>query len=77
MIVSESGSAPDAGQVVTSFKDFASMAPPEADVSGFLAEKLGAEKAGALFDEFGSGFASSDYTVWVLNEALSSPGDDE
>jgi hypothetical protein len=53
------------------------MVRPEPDVFGFLAEKLGAEKAGALFDEFGSGFASSDYTVWVLNEALSSPSDDE
>ena len=63
--------------VVTSFSSYADMEPPEQSFFEFVGEKLGAEEAAAVFGAFGSGFTSSDYTVWLYNEAMSSPSDDE
>lgn len=59
-------------KLVSGYKDFADMAPPEQTFFEFLTEHLGsAEKAGDMFDAFSSGFRSSDYTVWVRNPSLS------
>jgi hypothetical protein len=44
----------------------------------FITEHMGSEEeASALFDQFGSGFAGSDYTVWVHREDLSTPASEE
>ena len=67
----------DALMIVSSFSNYADMAPPEQSFFEFAVDKLGEEEAGAMFSDFGSGFASSDYTVWVHDENLSTPGDDE
>lgn len=59
-------------KIVSGFKDFADMAPPEQTFFDFLTEHLGsAEAASEMFATFGSGFASSDYTVWAHNASLS------
>ena len=63
--------------VVTSKADYADMAPSEPSFFEWVGEQLGAEEAGAVFAQFGSGFAGSDYTIWRHNENLSSPSDDE
>jgi hypothetical protein len=67
----------DALMIVSSYANYADMAPPEQNFFEFATEKLGAEEAGAMFDDFGSGFASSDYTIWEHDEDLSTPSDDE
>ena len=63
--------------VVSSFENYADMAPPEQDFFEFMVEELGAEEAGAMFADFASGYTGSDYTVWKLHPGMSDPGDDE
>ena len=63
--------------VVSSYENYADMAPPEQSFFEFMTEKLGAEEAGAMFADFGSGYSGSDYTVWKLNPEMSDPADDE
>lgn len=64
--------------IVTEHENYADMAPPEPSFFEFLTEQLeSAEEAGALFAEFNSGFTSSDYTVWMYDEGLSMPSDEE
>ncbi|MGB5580541.1 MAG: hypothetical protein WBM68_08265 [Woeseia sp.] len=59
-------------KIVTGFKKFADMAPAEVSMFEFLTEKMGSPEAvRAKFDEFGSGFSSSNYTLWMHNESLS------
>lgn len=63
--------------VVSSYANYADMEPPEQSFFEFMTEKMGAEEAGKMFAEFGSGYSGSDYTVWKLHEGLSStPADD-
>lgn len=51
--------------VVTPFSDYADMQPPEQSFFEFISEKMGSEEAAEeLFTTFGSGLASSDFTVW-------------
>jgi hypothetical protein len=59
--------------IVSSHENYADMAPPEQGFFEFLAEKIGEEGAGAIFDAFGSGFTDSDHTIWLLDDALSTP----
>jgi len=63
--------------IVSSYENYADMAPPEQSFFEFASEKLGAEEAGAMFSDFGNGFTDSDYTIWVRDESLSSPSADE
>jgi hypothetical protein len=63
--------------IVSSYENYADMEPPEQSFYAFISEQIGEEEADALFAEFGSGFASSDYTVWRHDENLSSPSSDE
>lgn len=64
--------------LVSPYANFADMAPPEQKFYEFAAEELGSEeKADAMFEQFSSGFASSDYTVWKYREDLSLPSNDE
>jgi len=63
--------------IVSSFENYADMEPPELSFFEFLTEKLGEEEAGALFSQFGSGFTSSDYTVWEYDASLSTPEKEE
>lgn len=63
--------------IVSSFENYADMEPPEQSYFEFVTEKLGEEEAGALFAQFGSGFSSSDYTVWAHDTDLSTPSSDE
>ena len=59
-------------KLVSGFKNFADMAPPEVTLFAFMTEKMGSsDEVRALFEEFGSGFKSSDYTVWAHNPNLS------
>ena len=64
--------------LVIPHSNYADMAPPETSFYEFAAEQLGSEKkADKMFDDFSSGFASSDYTIWMYREDLSMPGGDE
>lgn len=63
--------------IVSSFENYAAMEPPEQSFFEFVTEKLGAEEAAAVFDQFNAGFKSSDYTVWMHDETLSTPASDE
>ena len=64
--------------IVSSYANYADMAPPEQTFFEFIAEKTGSEEeASKVFSVFASGFTDSDYTVWVLDEELSSPNDDD
>jgi hypothetical protein len=63
--------------IVTSFENYAGMAPPEPSFFEFLTEKMESEEVAALFNEFGAGFSSSDYTVWLHNPDLSDSSDDD
>ena len=64
-------------QIVNSKKNYADFEPPKPSFFEFLTEQLGAEEAGAMFSQFGSGFTSSDYTIWKHDASLSTPSDDE
>lgn len=64
--------------LVTPHSSYADMAPAEQSFYEFAVEALGSEKkADAMFEKFSSGFASSDYTIWMYREDLSMPGGDE
>ena len=64
--------------IVSPFASYADMQPPEQSLFEFIAEQMDSEEeAGALFDQFGAGFADSDYTVWVHRPDLSAKSDDE
>ena len=63
--------------LVSPMDNFADMAPSDPSFYDFLSERLGSEAAAdALFEEFDSGFESSDYTVWTEREDLTAAGDD-
>lgn len=63
--------------VVSSFESYADMAPDEPSFFEFIAEKAGsAEEASEMFTKFGSGFESSDYTVWMYDAELATPSSD-
>jgi len=64
-------------QIVTSKKNYADFEPTKPSFFEFLTEQLGAEEAGAVFSQFGSGFTSSDYTIWRRDDSLSTPSQDE
>lgn len=63
--------------VVSSYENFADMEPPEESFYDFVVGELGAEEAGAMFADFGSGYTDSDYTVWKLDPDLSDDPDDD
>ncbi len=64
--------------VVTSMENLADLAPEDENFFDFLTEKTGsAEDAMNLFMQFGSGFASSDFTVWMYDAAISTPSTEE
>lgn len=67
----------DITMIVSSFASYADMEPPEQSIFEFLTETKGAEKAAALFSDFGSGFSDSDYTIWVHNPELSADTEEE
>lgn len=57
--------------IVAEYDSYADMAPPEQDFFEFVSETVGAEEAGKLFADFGSGFTDSSYTVWAHRPDLS------
>ena len=63
--------------IVSSYENFAAMSPPEQSFFEFVVEKLGEEEAGVMFGAFGNGFDDSDYTIWKLDESISTPVDEE
>jgi hypothetical protein len=63
--------------IVSSFANFADMAPPEKEFSEFVGEQLGEEGAAALFSDFASGFSGSEYTIWKHHEGMSNSDADE
>jgi len=64
--------------LVSPHSSYADMAPPEQSFYKFASEELGSEKkADAMFKSFSSGFASSDYTIWMYRKELSSQSADE
>ncbi len=63
--------------LISSFENFADMAPPEQSFFEYAVEKRGEEAAGEMLEAFGSGFENSDYTIWKLDESLSTPADAE
>ena len=63
--------------VVTSYENYADMEPPEQNFFEFMVEKLGAEEAGKMFSDFGSGFSGSDYTVWKFHPGMSATPDED
>ena len=64
-------------QIVTSYENYADMAPTEPSFPEFVTEKLGAEEAAAVLSQFGSGFTSADVTIWKYDASLSTLSDDE
>ncbi len=64
--------------LVISMESLADLAPEENTFFEFLTEKMGsAEDAMEIFEQFGSGFASSDYTVWMHDTEISTPSTEE
>lgn len=64
--------------LVTSMESLADLAPEETTFFDFLTEKMGsAEDAMKMFEQFGSAFASSDFTVWLHDTAISTPSTEE
>lgn len=63
--------------IVSSYANYADMEEEDPTFFEFVAEELGAEEAGATFGAFGNGFEDSDYTIWVLDESISTPADEE
>lgn len=63
--------------IVSSYENYADMAPPEQSFFEFASGHLGAEEAGAMFADFASGYTDSDYTVWKYHEGLSATPDDD
>ena len=64
--------------VAVPYENYADMAPPEKTMYEFLLENsdMDAEELDATFQAFGSGFSSSDYTVWQSRPDLSVSSDD-
>ncbi len=63
---------------VTSMSGLADLAPDDPSFFDFVTEKMGsAEDAMAMFEQFGAGFASSDFTLWVYDAEISTPSDEE
>jgi len=67
----------DVLMLISSYKNYADMEPPEQSFFEFAVEKLGEEEAGAMFKDFSSGFSDSDYTIWVHDPSISTPSDEE
>ena len=63
--------------IVSSFENYADMAPEDPTFFEFVTEELGAEEAGAVFGAFGNGFDDSDYTIWYWDKTISTPEDEE
>lgn len=63
--------------IVSSYENYADMAPEEQSFFEFTVEKLGEVEASEMFQAFGSGFEDSDYTIWELDESISTPADEE
>ena len=64
--------------LVNSMESLAELAPEENTFFEFISEKMGsAEEAMKMFDQFGSSFASSDFTVWMHDTAISTPSTEE
>ncbi|NNL04079.1 MAG: hypothetical protein HKO85_02235, partial [Xanthomonadales bacterium] len=57
--------------LVVPHSDFADMTPPETTFYEFMTTKMSADEADAMFDNFGSGFSGSEFTVWMHREDLS------
>ena len=64
--------------IVNSNANYAEMAPPDKSFFEVVSEHMGSEEeAQAMFDKFSSGFTGSSYTIWMHDEDLSDPRDDE
>ena len=63
--------------IVSSFENYADMAPPEDSFWEFMSEQLGEEEAAAVFSDFASGYSDSDYTVWYRDAEMSDKGDED
>jgi hypothetical protein len=63
--------------VVSSYANYAEMEDSDPTFFEAIVEEVGEEEAGALFGAFGNGFDDSDYTIWVLDESISTPADEE
>ena len=63
--------------LVIPHENFADMAPPETTFYEFMTSKMSAEEADAIFDAFGSGFASSEFTVWKHRPEMSDMSDND
>ena len=57
--------------LVVPFENYADMAQPDPTVYQFLSEKLGAEKSGALFQQFSGGTKGSTYEIYSHRPDLS------
>jgi len=63
--------------LVSSYANYEEMEPPEQSFFEFAVEQLGEEEAAEMFATFNAGFSDSDYTIWQLDESLSTPSDDD
>lgn len=64
--------------IVNSMESLAELAPEETTFFDFVAEQMGSpEDAMKIFEQFGSGFSSSDFTVWMHDTSLSTPSTEE
>jgi len=74
--VSNTGGAPTQS-IVFSRADYAAMAPTGDDFGAWLAEQVGSEEAASeIFNDWLSGFSSTDVTIWRHDPDISTPSDD-
>ncbi len=57
--------------IVTPYANFADMEPPDQSFFEFASEHIGAEETARLFNDFGSSFLSSEYTIFEHRPDLS------
>lgn len=74
--LSRNGGSPTL-MIVSRFENYADMEPPETSFFEMMSEQVGEETMNELFTTFGSGSASSDYTVWAPVAEISAPSEDE
>ena len=63
--------------LVSSYENYADMAPPEEEFWEWVTAEIGEEEAAAMFAAFDSGYKDSDYTVWVHDKEMSVEMDDD
>ena len=63
--------------IVSSYENFADMAPPEQSFYEFAVENVGAAAADAMLADFSKGYKDSEFTIWQHDPSISTPQDED